>query len=255
MKRLVVALVAMGALGAGVVGLQSLHCGSATDAPSEAPCVGQSCEDPACAPGSSPFSGAGHKTACCASGWDAAAVTSGDAAAQGFDPVARTMLDPATAVATRTTNGVTFHFANEANVRTFDAHSADYVYCPVFKGSRVNPEISLEKDGKTYYFCCEGCKVRYQLGDTGGNDFFGLRLALSADKTSVAIEAVTPGSGAALAGLEAGMTILAVNGHAIDGPDRLISAIGTIPAGQEFTLEVRAAGGETRLIRLRLGQA
>lgn len=255
MKRLVVALVAVGALGAGVVGFQAMHCGSAADAASEAPCVGQSCEDPACGPGSSPFSGAGHKTACCASGWDAAGVTSGAAAAQGFDPVARTMLDPATAVATRTANGVTFHFANEANVQTFDSHTTNYVYCPVFKGSRVNPEISLEKDGKTYFFCCEGCKVRYQLGDTGGDDFFGLRIAVSADKTSVAIESITPGSGAALAGLEAGMTILAVNGQAIDGPDRLIAAVGAIPAGQEFALEVRTASGEARTIRLRLGPA
>lgn len=255
MNKTVVTLVAAAALGAGAIGIRTMRCSSA-DAPTEASCMGQSCEDPACGPGSSPFSGAGHQTACCASGWDTAAVASGDAPSQGFDPVARTLLDPSSAVATRTANGVTFHFMSEANVRTFDGHTTDYLYCPVFRGSRVNPEISLEKDGKTFYFCCVGCRVRFQLGDTGGgDDFLGLRLKLSEDKKSISIESVTPGTPVAEAGLEAGMTILGVDGQTIDGPDRLISAVGAIPAGQEFALLVRTAAGETRTIRLKLGKA
>lgn len=254
MNRIVMAVGAAVALGVGAVGMRVARCGAA---PTEASCMGQSCEDPACGPGgSSPFSGAGHKTACCASGWDIAAVGSNGAASQGFDPVSRTLLDPATAVAMRRTNGVTFHFATEENARTFDAHTSDYLYCPVFRGSRVNPEISLEKDGQTFYFCCLGCRVRYQLGDVGGgDDFLGLRLALSEDKKSISIESVVPGSAVAQAGLEAGMTILAVNDQEIDGPDRLINAVGAIPTGQQFALRVRTAVGETRTIRLSLGRA
>lgn len=241
------------ALGVGAIGIRAARCG----APAGASCVGQSCEDPACDPsGSSPFSGAGHKTACCASGWDTAAVGTSDESSQGFDPVSRTLLDPTMAVAVRRANGVTFHFASEENARTFDAHTTDYLYCPVFRGSRVNPEISLEKDGQTFYFCCVGCKVRYQLGDVGGGDeFLGLRLALGEDRKSISIESVAPGSAVARAGLEAGMTILAVDDQEIDGPDRLLDAVGAVLPGQEIAVRVRTAGGETRTVRLRLGRA
>ena len=176
-----------------------------------------------------------------------ASVDTHSGAAQGFDPVARTTVATASAVASRHTNGLAFYFSTEDHARTFDARPLDYLYCPVFHGSRVNPSISLEKDGQTLYFCCAACRARFDHGEVGGDGVLGLRLARHG--SAIGIDGVTPGSPAAQAGLEAGMTILSVDEQVIDGLEKLIVVMESARPGQAVSLRVRAASVEERTVR------
>jgi len=71
------------------------------------------------------------------------------------------------------------------------------------------------------------------------------------------VRAVTPGSLAARAGLRTGDTIVGLGSYAIPGWVRFLGLIGTFPAGEEVSLRVRRADGETAIpVRLAVfGQA
>lgn len=167
----------------------------------------------------------------------------------------RRLIDAKSAVATRAANSLTYHFCSEEHARAFDADRMSYLYCPVFKGSRIDPSISAERDGETYYFCCVGCRLRFlqNKGTGDGFDVFGVRLALDVARNAVRVDGVVPGSPAAGAGIEAGMTVVTVDGQAIDGPKRFLELMGTLRPGREVDLGVRTAAGEERTVSVSLG--
>lgn len=257
MKKMVALVVVVLGLGAGALGVRSLaHDGSAETSvpqaagdaccPPAAPAAGESCGPEGCAE-----TPARPKTACCAPEWDVASVGSG-ASLEGFDPVCRQRIDPSAAVATRQANGLTFHFCSEEHARAFDADRLGHLYCPVFKGSRVNPEISAEKDGETFYFCCEACKIRFLQGGSPSG-FLGVRLALDAEKNEIRIDGVVPGSPAAEAGVAAGTTVVSVDGQRVDGPERFLELMGQTRPGQHVALELKTPAGQGMDVRVRLG--
>lgn len=168
----------------------------------------------------------------------------------------RRLIDAKSAVATRAANSLTYHFCSEEHARAFDADRLSYLYCPVFKGSRVDASISAERDGETYYFCCVGCRLRFLQAKGAGDDFdvFGVRLALDAARNAIRVDGVVPGSPAARAGIEAGMTVVAVDGQAVDGPQRFLEMMGALGPGRDVELGLRFAAGEERTVTMSLGQ-
>lgn len=255
MKKVVALVVVALGLGAGALGVRSLANDAAEpvalDAAGDACCppaspkVEESCDTDGCTE-----TPARAKTACCAPEWDVASVDSATSL-KGFDPVCRQPIAPTAAAATRQANGLTFHFCSEEHARTFDAEQLAHLYCPVFKGSRVNPTISAEKDGETFYFCCEACKIRFLQGGSSSG-FLGVRLALDDEKNEIRIDGVVPESPAAKAGVVAGTTVVSVDGEQVDGPERFLDLMGRTHPGQLVVFELRAPAGQVREVRLRL---
>lgn len=83
---------------------------------------------------------------------------------------------------------------------------------------------------------------------------FGVRLALDAERNLIRIDGVVPDSPAARAGIEAGMTVLAVDGQAVDGPQRFLETMGDLGPGREVELGLLTAAGEERTVTVSLGQ-
>ena len=257
MKKVVALVVVVLGLGAGALGVRSLandaaepvalEAGGDACCPPASPKVEESCGPEGCAE-----TLARPKTACCAPEWDVASVGSG-ASLQGFDPVCRQRINPAAAATTRQANGLTFHFCSEEHARTFDADRLAHLYCPVFKGSRVNPQISAEKDGETFYFCCEACKIRFLQGGSPSG-FLGVRLALDAEKNEIRIDGVVPGSPAAEAGVVAGTVVVSVDGQRIDGPQRFLELMGKTRPGQRVAFELRAPSDDVQTVYVALGR-
>lgn len=195
-------------------------------------------------------------TRCCAAEWDASerADKSVPKSERGFDPVCRRLIDRRQAVATRTENGVEFHFCSDACAAAFDKNPSDFHYCPVFKGSRVDPKISAEIDGKTYYFCCVGCRIRFMAGARGGaaNDFFGMSLALDKETNGLRIDHVTPGSEADRAGFEAGMTLIGTNDDASLTSERFFETLRSVKPGETVVLRARTSAGTTKTLTITL---
>lgn len=168
----------------------------------------------------------------------------------------RRLINAGSALATRAGNGLTFHFCSQEHARAFDADRLSYLYCPVFKGSQIDPTISAERDGEIFYFCCVGCRVRFLQGKGAGEDFdvFGVRLALDVEQNLIRIDGVVPDSPAARAGIEAGMTVVAVDGQAVDGPQRFLELMGALRPGREVEIGLRTTAGEERTAKVSLGQ-
>ena len=256
MKKVVALVVVVLGLGAGALGVRSLANDGAAEAqtpeakgnaccPPTAPAEGDNCGPEGCTE-----TPARPKTACCAPEWDVASVGSG-ASLEGFDPVCRQRIDPSAAVVIRQANGLTFHFCSEEHAQAFDADRLGYLYCPVFKGSRVNPQISAERDGETFYFCCEACKIRFLQGGSPSG-FLGVRLALDAEKNEIRIDGVVPGSPAAEAGVAAGTTVVSVDGQRVDGPERFLQLMGQTRPGQQVAFELRSPEGHVQEVRVEL---
>lgn len=241
-KNIVLAVLLTTTLGAGAVVL--CRATSKPEGDGDSCCSGAPSETSAGAPAPRP------PTKCCAADWDAAerADKTVPKNERGFDPVCRRLIDRRAAVAHRLANGVEYHFCGAACAATFDKTPRDYFYCPVFKGSRVDPKISADVDGTTYFFCCIGCRARFLGGARGGdaNDFFGMRLALDAEGKALRADHVTPGSAADRAGFDAGTILVGLNDETTLAPERFLDALKSIEPGQTVVLK-----GARRAVRRR----
>ena len=87
------------------------------------------------------------------------------------DPVCGMKIKKSEAKATYEYNGKTYYFCMEGCKEKFEKEPAKYVSadenkvtCPV-RGSTFNKSDaagSMEYNGKTYYFCCAGCKEKFE---------------------------------------------------------------------------------------------
>jgi len=72
--------------------------------------------------------------------------------------------------------------------------------------------------------------------------------------TGAGIAAVTPGGLAAKAGLQPGDVITAVNGTATPDTQTLAAVLASLPPGQQASLSITKADGNTATVKLTLGQ-
>lgn len=87
------------------------------------------------------------------------------------DPVCGMKINKSEAKATYKYNGKTYYFCMEECKEKFVKEPAKYasadedkVMCPVSKSTINKSDAygSMEYDGKTYYFCCAGCKEKFE---------------------------------------------------------------------------------------------
>jgi len=91
-----------------------------------------------------------------------------------IDPVCGMTVDPGRAAGSHTHNGTVYHFCSTHCLEKFQAAPDKFIDKPTGKfidpicGMSVDASspIRAERDGQTYYFCCENCRQKF-LGQTG----------------------------------------------------------------------------------------
>lgn len=92
------------------------------------------------------------------------------------DPICGMTVDTSAPAATRTVDGVTYYFCAPRCADRFDkGHEPDLMHEDVggdetdpICGMRVDSTtctITSQRDGRTYYFCCEACQTQFETGE------------------------------------------------------------------------------------------